>query len=145
MGHFFTSFSFPLFAAYIAMTSSVKWWKKNTKPVEGAAIKLASGVFKLSHPYLLNNVKCVLQILVVYNFVISAVNVYCTFGFVMSLWESGSLYARDPNPYLRRTLYLYWVTKFVELSDTAFMLLRHRFRQISPLHVYHHAVMLPLT
>merc|ERR1712066_1143056 len=57
VGHFFTSFSFPLFAAYIAMTSSVKWWKKNTKPVEGAAIKL---------------------ILVVYNFVISAVNVYCT-------------------------------------------------------------------
>ena len=52
-----------------------------------------------------------------YNFVISAVNVYCTFGFVMSLWESGSLYARDPNPYLKGSLYMYWATKGASMND----------------------------
>ena len=65
----------------------------------------------------------------VYNFVISAVNVYCTFGLIFSLWEAGSLYARDPNPYLKRSLYIYWATKVVELSDTVFMMLRHKFWQ----------------
>ena len=55
------------------------------------------------------------------------------------------MHPRDPDPYLKRTLYIYWVTKVVELSDTVFMLLRHKFRQISPLHVYHHASMLLLT
>jgi hypothetical protein len=33
----------------------------------------------------------------------------------------------------------------VELLDTVFMILRHKFRQISPLHVYHHASMLLLS
>ena len=37
------------------------------------------------------------------------------------------------------------LNKVVELSDTVFMLLRHKFRQISPLHVYHHASMLLLS
>ena len=35
--------------------------------------------------------------------------------------------------------------KVVELLDTVFMLLRHKFRQISTLHVYHHASMLLLS
>ena len=96
MGHFLTSSSFPLFVAYLAMTSSVKWWKRNTKPVEGAAVK---------------------AILVVYNFAISAVNVCCTLGFVFSLWESGSPYARDPNPYLKGSLYIYWGTKGTSMND----------------------------
>ena len=49
--------------------------------------------------------------------------------FVLSLWETGTVYARDPNPYLKRSLYIYWATKVIELSDTVFMLLRHKFRQ----------------
>ena len=53
---------------------------------------------------------------------------FCTIA--SSLWESGSLYARDPNPYLKRALYIYWATKVVELSDTVFMLLRHKFRGV---------------
>ena len=33
----------------------------------------------------------------------------------------------------------------VELLDTVFMVVRRRFRQISPLHVYHHSSMLLLS
>ena len=69
-----------------------------------------------------------LQILIVYNFVISGINVYCTLFFLFSLYESGSVYTRKPNPYLKSALYVYWCTKVIELSDTVFMLLRHRFR-----------------
>jgi hypothetical protein len=42
---FVTSFSFPLFVVYVGALSQVKWWKKNTKPVEGQAIKAVSEIY----------------------------------------------------------------------------------------------------
>lgn len=46
---------------------------------------------------------------------------------------------------MKQVYFVYWVTKVVELADTVFMVLRHKFRQVSPLHVYHHATMLILS
>jgi hypothetical protein len=83
--------------------------------------------------------------LVLYNFVVTVVNVYCFYGFFVSILSSGSLYSRVKDPYLEWIYHVYWCTKVIELSDTAFMLLRHKFRQISTLHVYHHASMLLLS
>ncbi|KAK3930191.1 Elongation of very long chain fatty acids protein [Frankliniella fusca] len=40
-----------------------------------------------------------------------------------------------------RGVYLYFILKIVDLLDTVFMVLRKNFRQISFLHVYHHAGM----
>lgn len=40
---------------------------------------------------------------------------------------------------LRHGLFVYWMSKFVELLDTIYMMLRHKFRQISFLHVWHHS------
>ncbi|XP_026279516.1 elongation of very long chain fatty acids protein-like [Frankliniella occidentalis] len=39
------------------------------------------------------------------------------------------------------TVWLYFILKIVDLLDTAFMVLRKNFRQISFLHVYHHTAM----
>lgn len=36
--------------------------------------------------------------------------------------------------------YLYWLTKFIDLLDTVFFVLRKKYNQISLLHVYHHSV-----
>jgi elongation of very long chain fatty acids protein 4 len=40
---------------------------------------------------------------------------------------------------------LYWISKLYELFDTVFMVLRHRVRQITFLHVFHHSTMTLLT
>lgn len=40
---------------------------------------------------------------------------------------------------LRHGLLVYWISKFVELLDTVYMVLRHKTRQISFLHVWHHS------
>ena len=45
------------------------------------------------------------------------------------------------NPYVSYGLFVYWITKYYELLDTVFMLLRHKIRQMSFLHVFHHASM----
>lgn len=34
---------------------------------------------------------------------------------------------------------MYWLSKLYELLDTVFMVLRHRVRQISLLHIFHHS------
>jgi hypothetical protein len=39
----------------------------------------------------------------------------------------------------------FYVQQIVELLDTVFMVLRHKFLQISALHVYHHASMILLS
>ena len=86
-----------------------------------------------------------MQVLFVYNIAISLVNVICFLGFVNCLWRSDSLYDKKPDPLLKQVYFVYWMTKIVELSDTLFMILKHKFRQVSPLHVYHHATMLILS
>ncbi|BET02505.1 elongation of very long chain fatty acids protein [Nesidiocoris tenuis] len=48
------------------------------------------------------------------------------------------------TPILRRLVtgvWLYYITKFVELLDTIFFVLRKKNDQISKLHVYHHSIM----
>ena len=85
------------------------------------------------------------QSMLVYNIVISLINVGCFFGFVICLFRSKSLYDKTPDPTLKQVYFVYWVTKVIELADTVFMVLKHKFRQVSPLHVYHHATMLILS
>ena len=36
------------------------------------------------------------------------------------------------------SFYLYWLTKFIDLLDTVFFVLRKKNSQITPLHLYHH-------
>lgn len=57
------------------------------------------------------------------------------------VWD-GNIYASlANNTYVQVGLFVYWMTKYYELMDTVFMLLRHKIRQISFLHVFHHASM----
>ena len=38
------------------------------------------------------------------------------------------------------SFYLYWLTKFLDLLDTVFFVLRKKYSQISTLHLYHHTI-----
>lgn len=40
---------------------------------------------------------------------------------------------------IRHAMLVYWISKFIELLDTVYMVLRHKRRQISFLHVWHHS------
>jgi len=43
------------------------------------------------------------------------------------------------SSWVHHGMLVYWLSKLYELLDTVFMVLRHRGRQISFLHVYHHS------
>lgn len=45
------------------------------------------------------------------------------------------MFAMVPDPDVKHAFFIYWITKHLELLDTVFMILRHRQRQITFLHV----------
>jgi hypothetical protein len=85
---FVTSFSFPIFVIYLLMVSQCRRWKRLTEPLQDFG-----------------------KIMFVYNIVISLINVYCFWGFMLELIRADSIYDRTHSPQLRKVYYLYWVTK----------------------------------
>ncbi|XP_064645692.1 very long chain fatty acid elongase 1-like [Lineus longissimus] len=85
-------------------------------------------------------------VLVAYNFICSFLSC-CTFlGFIYyGIVKSPSLYYMKHVEGLSSVYYLYYLTKNIELMDTVFMVLRHKRRQISFLHVFHHSSMVMLS
>ena len=83
--------------------------------------------------------------MILYNFIASVLNAYTAYGFFTTLIQADSTFAPKPFEPLRHYLRVYWFIKIFELLDTVFMILRHKQRQISFLHVYHHGSMLILT
>ncbi|XP_067636259.1 very long chain fatty acid elongase F-like [Eurosta solidaginis] len=94
------------------------------------------------------NVKSAMQI---YNLIQVALNAYI---FTASLRNSylKPYFHLSCQPYdpkddspemmaLAMPAYLYYVSKYMDLIDTIFFLLRKKYRQISFLHVYHHTIM----
>eukprot|EP00756_Hemistasia_phaeocysticola_P054899 Hpha_TRINITY_DN30816_c0_g1::TRINITY_DN30816_c0_g1_i1::g.155634::m.155634/K10249/ELOVL4; elongation of very long chain fatty acids protein 4 len=59
-------------------------------------------------------------------------------------WGLESLYDTRGTPAMAGALWWYRTGRVMELTDTLVMMLRHSFRQVSPLHVYHHASLLLL-
>ena len=53
------------------------------------------------------------------------------------MWDLYSM--RKDVPWIRHAMWVYWLSKLYELLDTVFMILRHKRRQISFLHVFHHS------
>ncbi|CAG2118818.1 unnamed protein product, partial [Medioppia subpectinata] len=87
--------------------------------------------------------------MLVYNTTMVIVNAYFFAKFI-SFADYGRVFTRFqfPSPYDRSpasvaivsTTNLYFWSKFVDLMDTVFFVLRKRQRQVSGLHLYHHTV-----
>ncbi len=82
------------------------------------------------------------KLLILHNTICVALSAASAITLTIGLWDVGTVVKiTDTNVLLRRGLWIYWISKYYELLDTVFMLLRHRLRQMSFLHVFHHASM----
>ncbi|XP_066500025.1 elongation of very long chain fatty acids protein 7a [Hoplias malabaricus] len=89
------------------------------------------------------------RVLIVYNFSVVILSIYMIHEFVMSGWGTGYTFGCDLVDYSRApqamrmagTCWLFYFSKFIELLDTVFFVLRKKNNQISFLHVFHHSVM----
>ncbi|XP_037028075.1 elongation of very long chain fatty acids protein 7-like isoform X1 [Bradysia coprophila] len=92
------------------------------------------------------------KVIYVYNLFQVLFNLYIgTVGIYNSYWNSAFSITCQPIDYTIRTpqmnklifiTYLYYSSKYVDLLDTIFFVLRKKFNQITFLHVYHHAGMI---
>lgn len=89
-------------------------------------------------------------VLMVYNFALVILSAYMVYEFlVTSILSEYSLICQpvdySNNPLAMRmanVCWWYFFSKYIELADTLFFILRKKFNQVSFLHVYHHATML---
>lgn len=89
------------------------------------------------------------KVMITYNFFIVLFSVYIYYEFVMSGWGTGYSFRCDIVDYswsptalrMARTCWLYYVSKFIELLDTIFFVLRKKNSQVTFLHVLHHTIM----
>ncbi|KAL3062795.1 hypothetical protein OYC64_002573 [Pagothenia borchgrevinki] len=88
-------------------------------------------------------------VLIVYNFSVVALSLYMCYEYVMSGWGTGYSFRCDPVDYsespqgvrMAATCWLYYFSKFIEMLDTIFFVLRKKYSQVTFLHVYHHSIM----
>ncbi|XP_063431011.1 very long chain fatty acid elongase 7-like isoform X2 [Mytilus trossulus] len=89
------------------------------------------------------------KILLVYNIGMVGLSTYCFLEFNFAGWLAGYSLGCEPVDYSRspqalRMLNVCWwfyFSKFIELLDTIFFIMRKKFNQVSFLHVFHHAIM----
>ncbi|XP_076642506.1 very long chain fatty acid elongase AAEL008004 isoform X2 [Halictus rubicundus] len=88
-------------------------------------------------------------VMILYNIVQVVFSVYLFYEAMVSGWISDYSFSCQPVDYsnnpqalrMARAVHLYFMCKLVELLDTVFFVLRKKNRQISGLHLYHHALM----
>mmetsp|Transcript_25622 Transcript_25622/g.35536 ORF Transcript_25622/g.35536 Transcript_25622/m.35536 type:complete len:245 (-) Transcript_25622:40-774(-) len=82
----------------------------------------------------------------IFNIFVSLGNLVCFYLFAKGILrlQSHSFYANETGPDLQTAFDLFYFLKQVELLDTAFIILRRNYRQLTTLHIYHHASILVL-
>ena len=122
---FLTSFSMPIALSYLLMVLLSPLLMQYFRPLQ------------LKWPLIFHNMMCTL---------LSMLTVLLIFvGFLTTQDLARSFFALEVgNDVLQAGIALYWVSKVWELLDTVYMLLRHKGRQMSFLHVFHHTTVLLL-
>ncbi|XP_071952578.1 very long chain fatty acid elongase 5-like [Antedon mediterranea] len=113
--------SFPVMIIYLIIVILSPYYQKVTKPISPQ------------------------KLMICYNVCCSVASSITGVVFIIAIYQMQSLYLMETSELLKQAYLLYWMMKNFELMDTVFMILRHKHRQISFLHVYHHASMVLLT
>jgi len=83
--------------------------------------------------------------LLLHNSLCVFLSTYTAVQGIRGILDSPDIYhTAEGSPLLRHALMVYWISKIIELMDTIFMILRHKIKQMSFLHVFHHASILIL-
>lgn len=85
------------------------------------------------------------MVMVFYNFLCSVLSLYAVVYFILAFIELGDVFDMTFHESFNHPFRVYHITKWIELFDTVLMILRHKQRQISFLHVYHHSTVLLLS
>ncbi|XP_030061389.1 very long chain fatty acid elongase 1 [Microcaecilia unicolor] len=88
-------------------------------------------------------------VMVLYNFSMVTLSAYIVYEFLMSGWLTGYTWHCDPVDFsddpmalrMVRVAWLFLFSKFFELLDTVFFVLRKKNSQITFLHIFHHSVL----
>ncbi|XP_073831761.1 very long chain fatty acid elongase 4-like [Musca autumnalis] len=91
-------------------------------------------------------------ILIVYNFSLALLNLHIFLELLDSAGKLKYNYLCQPHRVIyseqemrvASAVWWFYFSKLLEFSDTAFFILRHKWRQLTPLHIYHHSTMFPL-
>jgi len=82
---------------------------------------------------------------IVHNLILTALSLYMCVEMLyqasMTSWY-GPIFRGEKGLGMAKVLWLYYISKILEFGDTAIMLFRHSYPQISFLHVYHHVTVL---
>ncbi|XP_053557276.1 elongation of very long chain fatty acids protein 7 [Bombina bombina] len=89
------------------------------------------------------------HIMALYNLFMVIFSLYMCYEFLMSGWATGYSFQCDIVDYSRSpdalrmawTCWLFYFSKFIELLDTIFFVLRKKNSQVTFLHVFHHSIM----
>ncbi|CAB4021176.1 elongation of very long chain fatty acids 4 [Paramuricea clavata] len=87
-----------------------------------------------------------------YNFGATALNVYCFSELLIGSWKAGYRYicnrviiSTEPQHMrIANAIWWFYLSKYYEMLDTVFFILRKKNNQITFLHVYHHTSILAL-
>ena len=87
-----------------------------------------------------------------YNFGATALNFYCFSELLIGSWKAGYRYvcnrvivSREPQHMrVANAIWWFYISKYYEMLDTVFFILRKKDNQITFLHVYHHMSILAL-
>ncbi|KAK3794584.1 hypothetical protein RRG08_003733 [Elysia crispata] len=135
-----------------AADQRTKDWPLIESPV--ATIVAVAGYFFIvwAGPKFMENRKPVHlgHLLTAYNFLLVALSSYMTYEFAMSAYLAGyGLGCQDVDyswsPLALRmasVCWVYYISKFVEVLDTVFFILRKKNKQLTFLHVFHHGTMM---
>ena len=87
------------------------------------------------------------RVMIAYNIIVIAINAYLLVGFLSELLKRNYKLVCNAVDYsdngldMARLVYIYYLSKAFDFSDTIFIVLRKKFDQLSFLHVYHHVAM----
>lgn len=89
------------------------------------------------------------NVMLVYNISMVLLSAYILEEFMVSGWFAGYSISCQPVDYslspqamrMARVCWWFYFSKFIELLDTIFFIVRKKFNQISFLHVFHHGIM----
>jgi len=130
-----------------------KGWFMVDEVYPGLLISLCYFIMVLVAPSVMKNREPfeIRKILIVYNLAMVLLSSYIFYEFLAAGWWFDYSLGCQPVDYslrpkairMTKVSWVFYMSKFVELLDTVFFIMRKKFNQVSFLHVFHHGIMAP--